>query len=449
LKSLWIIAASPLLGGCWLPFGIVEVRWPDPLRKKAVRIAGASGRTFTLADGRKIKLAGIDVEFDGLDPFHEKDVHWDIAFRASMYHVVVADESEQCARLIHIDMTDKTRYYGPVCPLLGASELLGSAEYHCSAPIGILIPILVERKPYRFDLGSSLIFEGLAKPRLEEIDDPQLREEYVEAVERAREKRRGMWMGKNERLAEATWRGHIESVKILLDAGADPDWAMTPAACGRRGAEILRVALAAGGNPNLKHARNGTTPLHAAAEVGNLECAALLLEHGADINAVANDYSGPFTPVVQAIRCRQAEMVRFLLEKGADLNVAGGPETALHPFCRPAGLEMVELLIAHGADPNGVHRNQTPLHVAARDGAPEVAAFLVSRGADLEAKNSSDNTPLHQAVESRRAEIVELLIAKGADVNARGNGNLRPLTMARWDGQEQIAKILRDHGARN
>ena len=78
-----------------------------------------------------------------------------------------------------------------------------------------------------------------------------------------------------------------------------------------------------------------------AAESGSQEMVAYLLDAGADIN-----YAQPYTALYAAINNRDVEMVRFLLQRGADWTVPsfpGGP-TALEFAQEASCLEVVELL---------------------------------------------------------------------------------------------------------
>jgi ankyrin repeat protein len=86
-----------------------------------------------------------------------------------------------------------------------------------------------------------------------------------------------------------------DAVKALLDRGAKPsepsrDQGFTPlhsavaTDAGAATAEIVRLLLEAGADPNAK-SREGGTPLHSAAFTGDLEIAELLLAYGADPNA--------------------------------------------------------------------------------------------------------------------------------------------------------------------
>jgi ankyrin repeat protein len=58
----------------------------------------------------------------------------------------------------------------------------------------------------------------------------------------------------------------------------------------------------------------------------------------------------------------------------------------------------------------------TPLHKAAIVGNAEIIGFLLSKGADINAQNTQLNTPLHEAMQSRNEDIAILLIEKGADL---------------------------------
>jgi uncharacterized protein len=69
------------------------------------------------------------------------------------------------------------------------------------------------------------------------------------------------------------------------------------------------------------NARNttGATPLHDAALAGNRDVAAVLIAHGADINA--RDHESGSTPLHLAASWGRIEVLRLLLEKGADRSI--------------------------------------------------------------------------------------------------------------------------------
>ena len=128
----------------------------------------------------------------------------------------------------------------------------------------------------------------------------------------------------------------------------------------------LQALVERGGDVN---ARGGTsqcgyTVLHVAAVEGNLEIVKFLIAKGAKVN-VPDDYGDP--PLNCAIGNHQQATVEFLIASGADVNfsVEGGP-SPLYTAARGGYEDTIALLIAKGAkvirDPNST---ATPLHEAA------------------------------------------------------------------------------------
>jgi ankyrin repeat protein len=96
---------------------------------------------------------------------------------------------------------------------------------------------------------------------------------------------------------------------------------------------------------------DGFTPLHLAAYFGGAECAALLLEHGADPEDLARNPMA-VRPIHSATSAGQADVVALLLRSGANANAR--QQAAITPLMQAAhagNRGLVELLLAHGADP--------------------------------------------------------------------------------------------------
>ena len=117
-------------------------------------------------------------------------------------------------------------------------------------------------------------------------------------------------------LGLAVFFGHLDTVKALLDAGADPNLAsreamkVTPlaSASAARELDIARILIEHGANVNAR-AANDLTPLHESAATGKVEFVKLLLEHGADVNAKTTDGK---TPLDYAREHNQHEMIELL-----------------------------------------------------------------------------------------------------------------------------------------
>lgn len=92
----------------------------------------------------------------------------------------------------------------------------------------------------------------------------------------------------------------------------------------------------------------GATPLHTYATRGDIENVAIFLQHGADINAVDEEFYA--TPLGYAAKYGRLQMVEFLLQQGADPNKAGAPwATPLAWAIRRGHQEIIALLKQYNA----------------------------------------------------------------------------------------------------
>jgi len=122
-------------------------------------------------------------------------------------------------------------------------------------------------------------------------------------------------------LGLAVFFRHPETVKILLDAGADVNaqarnkMKVRPihAAAAAAQIEVTRSLIERGADVNERQ-EAGFTPLHEAAGSGKIEFARLFLDHGGDVNAKTDDGK---TPLTLAMEAGQEKMVKFLRERGA------------------------------------------------------------------------------------------------------------------------------------
>ena len=100
------------------------------------------------------------------------------------------------------------------------------------------------------------------------------------------------------------------------------------------------------------------TPLGVACEEGNFEMVKILIENGADVNYVPiNTMASPLGLSAKSDSVDNLRIVKFLLENGADVN--DYRENQMHPASmalsdrklRPNGMEILEVLLEAGADP--------------------------------------------------------------------------------------------------
>ena len=161
----------------------------------------------------------------------------------------------------------------------------------------------------------------------------------------------------------------------------------------------------------------------------------------------------PETPLADAAMRGDVEMVRSLLEAGADLDAPQGDGmTALHWAAERGDQEIAKLLISAGADMEAGTRigGYTPLHLASKGGHAAVAAVLLEAGGDANAlTGSSAATPLHLAAAAADGEaVVSLLLSQGADVNAReASAGQTPLMFAAGYNRAASIRTLLKGGA--
>ena len=222
------------------------------------------------------------------------------------------------------------------------------------------------------------------------------------------------------------WRGIAGAVRTtvstftLVSAMGVAVWAQDLRLVGaveRQDREAVVGLLAQRAEVNAAQA-DGATALHWAVHWNNFETATLLVDAGADPNAL-NELG--VAPLALASLNASPEMVAALLRAGADPNVARpSGETALMTGARTGSAELVRMLLAGGAEINAnVHfRGQTALMWAAAEGHTDVVRVLLEQGASVHARSQFGITALLLAARKGDIETARMLLESGADVNA-------------------------------
>ena len=267
------------------------------------------------------------------------------------------------------------------------------------------------------------------------------------------------------------------TVSTLIKEGADVNYQApsgeTALGLAVNGNFVLftKELIAAGADVNKRDTSSGRTPLIDAAMNGNAEIVRMLLETGADKNARVVLYGQELdeNALTAAVNNEHAEIADILRRAGAEGITPGAPSaeaeqaaqnvynsmgiTPLHYALLAGETEKVKELIASGADVNAKAPNMgTPLLYACTVGNVEAARMLVNAKADVNAAGDTGYTPLMMACQTGNKELAELLVTAGADVNAKHvmdgqESGLTPLKIAQGGGHSEIAALLAAAGA--
>jgi ankyrin repeat protein len=280
---------------------------------------------------------------------------------------------------------------------------------------------------------------------------------------------------------------HADVVTLLLERGADPETRSKKLAFPRDrfGLEGVLTILPRG---------NWTALMYAARE-GAVGAARALIEGGANLNAVDPDGT---TPLVRAVVNAHYDLAGFLIDKGADPNLADtSGMAALYAavdlnslgeiYGRPArkvtdrlsALGIITRLLAHGANPNAqltapaLQKAHTPgeftlgpgtiaLMRAAKNGDAAAIGVLLAHGADPTIVQRNHTTALMFAAglgrglgvfakdvgsEADLRKSAQLLLEAGVDANGVNDAGSTALHYAAEAGLNTVVTLLAEHGA--
>ena len=259
-----------------------------------------------------------------------------------------------------------------------------------------------------------------------------------------------------------------DTVKFLLDAGADPDW----------GGEYSKTALdMAIYNGNLAMVSMILESSGQTDEVMNIPWIqanqlnrAVIDGNEAGVSGILREW--PITTTFarylnmalwRAASLDQKTSMQLLLAKGADMDsrFRGIPvlfaAATLPPKCiRPdeRKFPLVKFLLRQGANPHVIDYRQTLLHRAIYHNKSDLARILLEEGADI---NQADDVapPLFTAVERGFLDAARLLLQRGADIEITGSPFYRdktPYSLLYWARKEkhwEMVQLLLQHGAKD
>ncbi|NXM71702.1 ANKE1 protein, partial [Serilophus lunatus] len=214
--------------------------------------------------------------------------------------------------------------------------------------------------------------------------------------------------------------GHEVVLELLVKANAD----MT--AVDNEGKGILFYCL----SPTTRHSH----------------CMQIALEYGADVNNSTTEGRSLLLYASEQA-CDVKEMCLTFLERGANPNAkdpATG-RTAVMEATREGAVEVVRGLLEKGADPNLFDfERHNAAHIAAKGGYFEILRVLSAYNADLKLIAMNGNTPLHYAAEGGFADCCKYIGQRGCDPMWRNLLHQTPREVAKSYGFKAAAAALRN-----
>jgi ankyrin repeat protein len=244
-------------------------------------------------------------------------------------------------------------------------------------------------------------------------------------------------------------------------------------------AAMLEQLIKKGADPNVKNFAGATALMWAATDLSKTR---VLLDHGADVNAISEDNRTAL--MIAASLPNGRSSVKLLLDHKANTNPTHHPDTESSPLNQAAlsgDPEIMRMLIAHGAN---VQESAEAMGISLFEGcracfdllnkykfdkkaytavlqsvsyfadAPTVRSLL-DHGAAIDEPDGLGHTPLAYAAGSDliRPDVVKLLIDRGANVNSKSphpnsmDSGMTVLDVARLRGETPVTALLVKAGA--
>jgi ankyrin repeat protein len=203
------------------------------------------------------------------------------------------------------------------------------------------------------------------------------------------------------------------------------------------GGDLAGIGALLQQNPQLAKTRtsHNVSPLMLSCYYKKPEVTAMLLKHTDDLTLFEACAAGKFDVVAHLLYSRPDAVNEYAEDGFTPLGLA----------CYFGQYEVARYLVLKGADvnlPSNNGFNVFPIHSATAGDYTDITRMLVDNGANVNVKQQAGATPLHSAAQNGNLDILILLLEHGAETNARMEGGKLPADLAREKGFKEIADIL-------
>lgn len=212
-------------------------------------------------------------------------------------------------------------------------------------------------------------------------------------------------------LKRAVETKNIQIVKLLIAAGADVAGSGALAlSVEKKDRKLFQYLITKEG----ADAYQKSIAMNAAIDAGDIEFVKDLIKLGVPVNKDQD-------PISHAINGMKPNILRLLVENGADINkftISSDKLNYVHLMVLRENIEGLQMVIDNGANVKlSTLSGETPLHLAAEKNFDEAISLLIKNGADINAKTDSGLTPLHIAAKDNNFSAVKQLVEMGANLS--------------------------------
>lgn len=175
----------------------------------------------------------------------------------------------------------------------------------------------------------------------------------------------------------------------------------------------------------------------------------IILKNGGEVNW------GNGKALMQAVRAKNIKMVKWLIDRKANVNNASDfTRTTALMFAASGGLvDIADVLLSRRAMPDlqshprncGFNNGWSALHYACDNGHMELITKLIGSGANIDMPTADGDTALSIAAEAGRFDVVKWMVQAGAQVNAKRR-QMNPTQWAIFRAEPEAVQFLVSHG---